>query len=695
MSRLNSTEYWDARSYPLFFETEIERLWGEVTERYKGRPVDETFISEYAVYVTLRWESILQQWEYVKPFDLEEYLIDKGIAPPKGKAPFVGEEVTKTEDMNLELKPELNDSKVSEVPAVTPALVRVPNWSRNGTHYNYSKKANRYLKYQESRIIASKLEGNIKKAVLIWLILLRQSFSYQVALLNKVYPHWHHWLDIWSAKELLRQICNNCRKVNYKLVIRRYYILKKDGVRWRPIGAPDIASRVISRALNDMIYFIWEGEFGENQHGFRKHRSPSTAVLSIIKKLKRNPKIVYEFDLRSFFNTVKISAVYDALFKKNALLADVILKYLVLVEYRLPRLREDVSMQMELKKSIIIILIVLLIGNLLAIMLWDVLGLIISIITVGTYLEIGYSTKWAKWRKDVSYKWAKWMMYTRDPETGRIIESKEGKLGLKEEKELEQLGYSSIILLRSGLPQGLGISPVLSTLALELYTNHKDIDLFADDGTFIGNDWEEFETWRRDVSIMGAEIAKEKSGLVEEKFTFMGLEINLKKRIVVYKGKKISWYDELLEEKLKKIYQEGYNEYNKSWTWFIKSDSYTAMHYRDFIDLKDIPLWDLLQIIWKSIWLGLPHKGMRWFPGRGIIDIISGSSDGCNWLLSIRKELNLGAIKPLCPTLETKWSYLKGMMLKGNKRLKYQEMINDERLPNIIESKVGKYQDVI
>jgi len=59
---------------------------------------------------------------------------------------------------------------------------------------------------------------------------------------------------------------------------------------------------------------------------------------------------------------------------------------------------------------------------------------------------------------------------------------------LKEEAELtvaEVEGVNHII--RRGLPQGLSLSPLLSTLAIEQFTHPKGLFMYADDGVFIGD----------------------------------------------------------------------------------------------------------------------------------------------------------------------------------------------------------------
>jgi len=56
-----------------------------------------------------------------------------------------------------------------------------------------------------------------------------------------------------------------------KLLINRFYILKKNG-KMRPIGAPNYESRMISKAMTDLVYAVTESGRVSEQHGYMKKR---------------------------------------------------------------------------------------------------------------------------------------------------------------------------------------------------------------------------------------------------------------------------------------------------------------------------------------------------------------------------------------------------------------------------------------
>jgi len=66
---------------------------------------------------------------------------------------------------------------------------------------------------------------------------------------------------------------------------------------------------------------------------------------------------------------------------------------------------------------------------------------------------------------------------------------------LEKETELKihgRGGGEHLIVSREGLPQGLPISPLLCSLALELYEPPKGLFMYADDGVFVGRNTRRF-----------------------------------------------------------------------------------------------------------------------------------------------------------------------------------------------------------
>jgi len=56
----------------------------------------------------------------------------------------------------------------------------------------------------------------------------------------------------------------------------------------------------------------------------------------------------------------------------------------------------------------------------------------------------------------------------------------------------EEIIIDAPYIIREGLPQGLSISPVLATLAMEIFKNPEELTLYADDGVYVGNSMKKF-----------------------------------------------------------------------------------------------------------------------------------------------------------------------------------------------------------
>lgn len=85
---------------------------------------------------------------------------------------------------------------------------------------------------------------------------------------------------------------------------------------YRPIGAPDVTTKII---LNMLVHIVNEYNYihlRDYQHGFRPQRGTASACMMLREKLLKRRKfdgydkplkldaIVYEFDLKGFFNKV-------------------------------------------------------------------------------------------------------------------------------------------------------------------------------------------------------------------------------------------------------------------------------------------------------------------------------------------------------------------------------------------------------
>ena len=108
------------------------------------------------------------------------------------------------------------------------------------------------------------------------------------------------------------------------------------------------------------------------------------------------------------------------------------------------------------------------------------------------------------------------------------------------------------MMRRLGLPQGLSMSPLLATMVLELINPPSGLTMYADDGLIIGEkaDKEGIEKWLGDLKNRGIIIEPKKSGWIDNEFKFLGVDFNITKKRLSYRGHSITFdeADVTLEE---------------------------------------------------------------------------------------------------------------------------------------------------
>lgn len=409
---------------------------------------------------------------------------------------------------------------------------RLPNYTgkldSNGLAVKHNKisNCNRYLSFQEGRIDKALKERNFAKAVLIWLMLLKISKSYQLVLFNRCCKGWYWRFSAKEAEEILLKAMCKIRSWDMTLLINRFYIQKTNG-KWRPIGAPNFESRMISKALVDLVYSIIENDRDPDQHAYVRKKGTWSAAYKII-QLLREGYSGYEFDLKSFFNTVEPFIIHKKLGEYNK----------------------------------------------------EITKLISNVI------------------KDVEYRWDT----------------------LKRESELHWEKQENIID-RTGLPQGLSLSPVLCTWALEHYCRPKNLVMYADDGIyFYRNNITAFTDWMEKMGKAGVQLAPEKSGGLPDIFKFAGFTFDCNEKTVSSKDETISWRDPSLIEWLKKANNEVYQKDNM-WKWEVHKDALIT-HRKSKMSIPE-----LLKTLGKGIWKGEMYKGFKWIPSiNRIIHIYTAST---------------------------------------------------------------------
>lgn len=85
--------------------------------------------------------------------------------------------------------------------------------------------------------------------------------------------------------------------------VKRVMIPKADGSK-RPLGIPTLKDRVAQMAVVLILEPIFEADFLDCSHGFRRGRNPHHALEEIRANLKEGRRAVYDADLKSYFDTI-------------------------------------------------------------------------------------------------------------------------------------------------------------------------------------------------------------------------------------------------------------------------------------------------------------------------------------------------------------------------------------------------------
>ena len=150
--------------------------------------------------------------------------------------------------------------------------------------------------------------------------------------------------------------------------------------------------------------------------------------------------------------------------------------------------------------------------------------------------------------------------------------------------QMKEQGYEK--WLRSGFTQGANWSPILSAYVLDKagYNKIEGLLMYADDGLIFRD--EESDDIELNSRKWGVKVATDKSnGWVKDRFTFLGLEYDLKNETVRFNDKEGSWYDEERVREIAKYASYETSEvegkalhYGGTWAWRAKDESLTVRY---------------------------------------------------------------------------------------------------------------------
>lgn len=92
--------------------------------------------------------------------------------------------------------------------------------------------------------------------------------------------------------------------------------IPKDGNKVRVLSIPSIRDRVVQGALKLILEPIFEAEFQPGSYGYRPKKSAHAAIQRVKEAILEGKTHVIDFDLRSYFDTVKHHIVLEKMARR-------------------------------------------------------------------------------------------------------------------------------------------------------------------------------------------------------------------------------------------------------------------------------------------------------------------------------------------------------------------------------------------
>jgi len=118
-------------------------------------------------------------------------------------------------------------------------------------------------------------------------------------------------VEAGGAEEFLDQLRQELVQRTYRPQKARKVEIPKGGGKMRQLSIPSIRDRVVQGALKLILEPIFEADFQPGSFGYRPKKSAHTAIQRVSTAILEGKTYVIDFDLRSYFDTVRHHIVLE------------------------------------------------------------------------------------------------------------------------------------------------------------------------------------------------------------------------------------------------------------------------------------------------------------------------------------------------------------------------------------------------
>ena len=119
-----------------------------------------------------------------------------------------------------------------------------------------------------------------------------------------------------GVESFLDQLRKELVERTYRPQRARKVEIPKDGNKVRVLSIPSIRDRVVQGALKLILEPIFEAEFQPGSYGYRPKKSAHAAIQRVRQAILEGKTYVIDFDLRSYFDTVKHHIVLEKMARR-------------------------------------------------------------------------------------------------------------------------------------------------------------------------------------------------------------------------------------------------------------------------------------------------------------------------------------------------------------------------------------------